>query len=236
MTADKEIYCEQSGFGVAPILGLAVNFDRVRFGAKYEFRTKIEIENKSEKDGGMPAYADGQVLGSDVPAILATGLDIDVIKPLSLGLSYRHYFDNSATIDAFEKEWYNKCDYAGKGTNDIAGALEWRINDKWTVSGTAMRTLYGVEDRFQSDLNFSLDCWSFGGGFKFSPRENIDINVAYFGVNYDDDYTKVYAPDMAARNPGRTDVCNRKANSFAAGINFRFGGEKSSAAEVETVE
>ncbi|MCQ2189170.1 MAG: hypothetical protein MJZ00_04575 [Paludibacteraceae bacterium] len=236
MTADKEIDCEQSGFGVAPILGIAVNFDRVRFGAKYEFRTKIEIENKSEKDGGMPAYADGQVLRSDIPAILATGLDIDILKPLTLGLSYRHYFDNAATIDAFDKEWYNKCDYAGKGTNDIAGALEWRINDKWTVSGTVMRTLYGVEDRFQSDLNFSLDCWSFGGGFKFSPRENIDINVAYFGVNYDDDYTKVYAPDMAARNPGRTDVCNRVANSFAAGINFRFGGEKSSAAEVETVE
>lgn len=236
MTADREIDCEQTGFGVAPILGLAVNFDRVRFGAKYEFRTKMKIENKSEKDGGMVAYADGEVLRSDVPAILATGLDIDIIKPLTLGLAYRHYFDNMATIDAYDTEWFNKGDYAGKGTNDIAAALEWRINDKWTISGTAMRTLYGVEDRFQSDLNFSLDCWSFGGGFKFSPRENIDINVAYFGVNYDDDYTKVYAPDMAARNPGRTDVCNRVANSFAAGINFRFGGEKASATEVETVE
>lgn len=233
LTADREIDCKQSGFGIAPILGMAVHFDRVRFGARYEFRTKIELENDTKNDARMPAYEDGLTLRSDIPAILATGLDVDLSKSLTLGLAYRHYFDNMAKISAYDSEWFNKAKYTGRGTSDIAAALEWKINDKWTVSATGMRTQYNVEDRFQSDLNFSLSCWSIGGGLKFSPVANIDINLAYFGVNYDDDYTKVYAPDMASYNPGRTDIYNRTANSFAAGINYRFGNKSK---QTETVE
>ena len=45
--ADIELNCDQSGIGFTPILGIDYKAGRWNFAAKYEFRTKISLKNKS---------------------------------------------------------------------------------------------------------------------------------------------------------------------------------------------
>lgn len=45
--ADIELNCDQSGFGITPILGIDIKAGKWNFSAKYEFKTRIRLENKS---------------------------------------------------------------------------------------------------------------------------------------------------------------------------------------------
>ena len=72
--SDFNLDCAQSGFGITPIIGLDWNLGKLNLAAKYEFRTKINLENDSENTSAnvtalMPAYADGAKVRSDIPAI-----------------------------------------------------------------------------------------------------------------------------------------------------------------------
>ncbi|MBR6285581.1 MAG: transporter, partial [Bacteroidaceae bacterium] len=62
---------DQEGFGVAPIIGVDYKFANVNIGAKYEFRTRIAMKNKStvrERNEQIPIineYADGSSIRED---------------------------------------------------------------------------------------------------------------------------------------------------------------------------
>ena len=45
--ADIELSCDQSGFGVTPIIGVDFKTGRWNFSAKYEFKTRLRLKNKS---------------------------------------------------------------------------------------------------------------------------------------------------------------------------------------------
>ena len=47
LTADKELDCDQTGWGVTPILGLDFKMNKWNIGVKYEFNTKLNVENKT---------------------------------------------------------------------------------------------------------------------------------------------------------------------------------------------
>ena len=46
-SADIELSCDQSGFGVTPILGVDYRLGRWNFSAKYEFKTRMRLKNSS---------------------------------------------------------------------------------------------------------------------------------------------------------------------------------------------
>jgi hypothetical protein len=46
LTADKELDCDQTGWGVTPILGLDFKMNKWNIGVKYEFNTKLNVENQ----------------------------------------------------------------------------------------------------------------------------------------------------------------------------------------------
>lgn len=46
-SADIELSCDQSGFGVTPILGIDYRLGRWNFSAKYEFKTRMRLKNSS---------------------------------------------------------------------------------------------------------------------------------------------------------------------------------------------
>ena len=78
MSQDLVLDCSQSGFGITPIIGIDWNLGKLNLAAKYEFRTKIELENDSKNTSKgvttlMPAYADGAKNRSDIPALLTLG-------------------------------------------------------------------------------------------------------------------------------------------------------------------
>ena len=81
--ADIELSCDQSGVGFTPMLGVDYKTGRWNFSAKYEFKTRLRLKNKSVNQapsignladnlrnayvaGGVPEQAADAILGSQV--------------------------------------------------------------------------------------------------------------------------------------------------------------------------
>lgn len=47
--ADLQLKCDQSGWGLTPIIGIDAKLGRWNLAAKYEFKTNLNIENKTDK-------------------------------------------------------------------------------------------------------------------------------------------------------------------------------------------
>ena len=55
-TADKELDCDQKGWGLTPIIGLDFNYGPWNVGVKYEFNTNLNVENDTRiNTTGFPA-------------------------------------------------------------------------------------------------------------------------------------------------------------------------------------
>ena len=81
--ADIELSCDQSGFGVTPMLGVDFKTGRWNFSAKYEFKTRLRLKNKAVNHapsignladnlrnayiaGGVPEQAADAILGNQI--------------------------------------------------------------------------------------------------------------------------------------------------------------------------
>ncbi|MFA9453390.1 MAG: OmpP1/FadL family transporter, partial [Candidatus Aminicenantaceae bacterium] len=94
--SDQAVDVKQEGHGFTPILGLNLRpSEKLNIGLRYEFNTKLELENNTTKDDtGM--FPDGEKIPSDIPAILAGGIEYSVLEQLRAHFSFNLYFDKSA--------------------------------------------------------------------------------------------------------------------------------------------
>jgi long-subunit fatty acid transport protein len=205
-TADKYVDCSQSGWGVTPVIGVDYHWNKLNIGAKYEFNTHLNIENKTKVDD-TNSFPDGVNTPNDLPALLTVGAKYDIIEPLTVAVGYHHFFDSNAKMAGGKEK------YAGS-TNEYLVGVEYRINKLFLVSAGGQMTDYGVEDNYQSDLSFACSSYTLGAGGAVNVTENVRINIGYFFSNYDD-YTKTTA------NAG-TDVYSRTNKVFTVGVDFRF--------------
>ena len=82
-TADKELDCDQKGWGLTPIIGLDFNWNRLNVGLKYEFNTNLNVENDTRVNTtGFPAYDHGINTPSDIPGLLTVGVSYDLLPTL----------------------------------------------------------------------------------------------------------------------------------------------------------
>lgn len=231
-TKDKELDCTQSGWGVTPILGADFKMGKWNVGVKYEFKTNLNIENKTKINStGFKDYDPGVNTPHDIPSLLTVGVSYEILPVLRASLGYHHFFDTHAGM-ANDKQ-----KHLSGGTNEYLGGIEWDINKWLQISGGMQRTKYGVEDGFQSDMSFSLSSYSFGFGAGFNIAKDLTLNVAYFWTNYDK-YTKnmdaynnmpqklvaMGLPEgiaQAAKVPGK-DVFTRTNKVFGIGIDYKF--------------
>ena len=85
--ADLQLKCDQSGWGLTPIIGIDAKLGRWNLAAKYEFKTNLNIENKTDKllvPDGVPEsvlkpYADGEQTPSDIPAYLSVAAGYEIL-------------------------------------------------------------------------------------------------------------------------------------------------------------
>ena len=100
MQSDFNLDCSQEGLGITPIIGVDVNLGKWNLAAKYEFRTKIELENESANtpnvDAMMPTYANGAKVRSDIPALFTIGAQYSPIEAVRLNGGFHLYFDKDA--------------------------------------------------------------------------------------------------------------------------------------------
>ena len=190
---DRYLEVSQRGWGITPILGIDYRTGKWNFAARYEFTTKLNIENKTKKDD-TNRYKDGVNTPNDIPGILALGAQYEVLKNIRIMAGYNHYFDKDARMDN------DKQKFLKNNTQEFLAGVEWDINPSVTVSAGGQRTLYGLGDgKYLTDLSFVTSSYSFGVGAKIKVAKNAHLNVAYFFTNYSN-FKKEYTDEIVVGN------------------------------------
>ena len=216
-----ELDCDQTGWGITPILGADVKLGKWNIGLKYEFLTNLNLENKTRKAEvrasgvAMPddelnplaSFKDCVNTPSDIPALLTAAVGYEILPTLRASVEYHHFFDKAAGM-AGGKEKALK-----HGTHEFLLGAEWDVTKQLTLSGGFQRTDYGLADDFQSDISFSCDSYSLGFGAAIKMTKHLTMNVAYFWTNYSD-YDKITAT-------GST-TYSRTNKVFGLGVDYKF--------------
>lgn len=239
-TRDVTLNCDQTGFGIAPTIGVHARMGNFDFAAKYDFRTRMELENVSansesaENLDALRKFANGNTVREDGAALLTLGAAWQVIEPVRVMVGWHHFFDKDA------KQYGNKQELLDGGTDEFTAGAEWDITKKLQVSGGVQITRYPFTDAYMNDMSFSVDSWTFGCGVGYQLTDKVKLNLAYFQTNYSD-YTKQTndfnglsamigkltneATAQALVQSGKlsgTDVFSRTNRVFGIGIDFKF--------------
>jgi hypothetical protein len=214
-TADKNLDCSQSGWGVTPIIGVDFKSGKLNIGAKYEFTTHLNVENKTKVDD-TGLFKDGVETPHDIPALLTVGAQYDVIEPVTVSVGYHHFFDSNA------KMANDKQKYINGGTSEYLAGIEWRINKLFLISAGGQITRTGVTDDYQTDLSYALHSSTICVGGAVNVTEKIRINIGYLYSFYQD-WTRntSYTVSNDVKLPV-TDVFGKTNKTFGVGVDFRF--------------
>ena len=230
--------CDQTGWGITPILGLNYKWRGLTLAVKYEFKTNLNIENDANEEptahpeqysSAIEPYKHGVNTPSDMPSVLYAAVGYEFIPNKLRGTVEYHYYDDKHADMAG-----NKNKELTHGTHEILAGVEWDINKTFTVSAGFQRTDYGLSDKYQSNTSFSCDSYSIGLGGAINVSKNVKINLGYFWTTYRD-----YKKEMNAEidpetgkliggyngiNPAitGTDVYSRTNKVFGAGVDFKF--------------
>ena len=212
--ASIELDCDQTGWGLTPILGADVKLGKWNIGLKYEFMTNLNIENKTRKNSvngqedALEDYKDGVNTPNDIPALFTAAVGYEILPTVRASVEYHHFFDKAAGMAGGKEK------YLDHGTHEFLVGAEWDVIKYLTVSGGYQLTNYGQTDQFQSDTSFSCDSYSLGFGAAVHMTKHLTLNVAYFWTNYTD-YTKNIAE-------GAQNVYGRTNKVFGLGIDYKF--------------
>jgi long-chain fatty acid transport protein len=224
LVSAKELECDQTGWGVTPIIGADFKWNNLNIGAKYELNSHLNVENKTPiNTTGVADYDGGVNTPHDIPSLLTIGAQYKIIEPLTVSVGYHHFFDSNAKMANDKQKFING------GVNEFLGGVEYQINRLFLVSCGGQITRTGATDNYQTDLSFSLNSYSLGFGGAINISENVRINIAYFFTNYEDwtksstDYGKISAL-TGGKIPATagTDILGRTNKAFGVGVDFRF--------------
>ena len=210
MMGDYTLDCNQSGFGITPIIGVNVNLGKLNLAAKYEFRTKIELENESNNsinvDQLLSAYTDGSKVRSDIPSLLTIGAQYSVLPSIRIGAGFHYYWDKNAKGTAIKE---------GKNTWEAILGAEWDINNNWLVSVGTQRTQYGFADQDITDLSYNVNSTALciGGAYKFNER--MKLNFGYMHSFYNNHIVK-------GEVAGMSDIYTRENDVVGVSFDIRF--------------
>ena len=208
MQSDFNLDCSQNGFGITPIIGVDVNLGKWNLAAKYEFRTKIELENESKNsanvDAMMPNYANGAKNRSDIPALATFGAQYSPINALRIGANFNYYWDKDAKGSPIKE---------GKNTWEAILGVEGDLNEHWLASFGFMRTQYGFDDADMGDTNFNVSSFAvaIGGAYKFN--ETLKLNFGYMH-SFFDKHEVISATG--------SDTYTRKNDAVGLSLDFKF--------------
>ncbi|MGB4705321.1 MAG: hypothetical protein WBI18_09665 [Candidatus Saccharicenans sp.] len=211
MVADKEVDVKQTGSGFTPILSLCFTpNESLALTLKYEFKTKLELTNKTTKDDtGM--FPDGAKFRNDIPAILSAGLRYSMTPVFRSYLSFNYYFDKNANWEGAEQ-------FVNHNSYELGLGLEYDLSSMVTVSAGYLRTQFDLAPEFQDDINHELSSDSVGGGLKLNLTDKLSLEIGGLYVFY----KKYEKTDSNGMVPAFPVTFNRTTFDAAVGINYRF--------------
>ena len=213
--------CQQSGFGVTPIIGIHYRpIKGLELAAKYEFQTKINLKNTTTPESAvatslLPLYKDGSKVRTDMPALLNIGAQYRPIENVKIAASWRYYFDKSATKDGYvDGQKTNMNDLLDDNTMEFLASAEWKFC-KWVAASFSWQnTSYGLSDAYMSDTDFNLSSNSIGAGLRIYPCSFMNIDLGYMHTFY---------KDRAVTDAnGINNLYSRTNDVVGVGLNFAF--------------
>jgi len=206
---------DQTGWGIAPVIGVDYKTGDFNFAAKYEFKTRMRMKNESTvKEASVidaiNKFRDGTKVEEDSPALLALGAQWSVCPTVRINVGYHHFFDTDAHM------YQHAEDKLDGGTNEYLGGVEWDITKRLQVSGGLQLTRYQLTDEYMNDMSFVVNSYSFGFGLGYQISDVVKVNAAYFQTNYTD-YDKV-----VSTNPRVCDSFTRTNRVLGIGVDLKF--------------
>ncbi|WP_336535192.1 outer membrane beta-barrel protein, partial [Bacteroides acidifaciens] len=212
--------CDQTGWGFTPVIGVDAKLGKLNIGAKYEFRTNLNIENNTKKieasveTDALAPFKHGVNTPNDIPSMLSVAAAYEFLPVLRASVEYHFYDDKKAGMaDGKQK-------YLTKGTNEYLMGVEWDVIKRLTLSCGGQITDYGLSDNFQSDTSFSCDSYTLGVGAKVALSERANLNVGYMWTTYED-YTKT-SKNYNGTGLSGTNVYSRTNKVFGVSLDYKF--------------
>ncbi|MBO5538718.1 MAG: transporter [Prevotella sp.] len=191
---------DQTGWGIAPVIGVDYKLGNFNFAAKYEFKTRMRMKNNSDLEQSTieatDKYVDGTEVPEDSPALLTLGAEWSVVPTVRVSAGYHLYFDKDA-------HWYQHSERELKGNSmEYLAGVEWDITDKLQVSTGGQLTRYQLSDSYMNDMSFVVNSWTFGLGLGYQLNKTVKLNAAYFQTNYSDYNMDTPAKEMTSLGIG----------------------------------
>lgn len=213
--------CNQTGFGVTPIIGLdwKVN-EHWNLAMKYEAPTKINLKNDTEMNETAAALAqnptsplaqfrDGEKVREDIPGTLTAGVMYTPIEQVRINAGWHYYFDKQAT------KYGDKQELLKKGSLEFNAGIDWRFHRLFTVSASWQNTNYRMTDEYMNDISFNLPSNCFGCGFRIHPSKYFNVDLGYMHTFYRDREVTT----ATAAGP-KVDLYSRTNDCFGIGFNI----------------
>lgn len=225
---DRDIDVKQIGHGVTPMMGLNLSYkDKLNFGMKVEFTTKLLLKTKvtDGKDGGI--YEDGSKIHSDLPGYYTVGLRYNVNKKFNCSVGHRYFFSRSANLNGRENE-------IKKNYYEITCGVEYIPVKKFKISGGATYNQMKVNDIYQNEVNSYNPGITIATGFAYQINPMIEVECGYLHTFYKENlFTKDYTY-LGGNLPIGHENLNKevgykiinKTNVVGVGINFSFNKDK----------
>lgn len=238
--ADQEdVEVEQTGTGFTPIIGANIApTDNLNIGIKYEFKTKIELENNTTTDfivdydpvsdiaTGM--FPDGEKTRADMPAMFTIGVDYQLSDKFKVAAGYHTYFDKNADYGKkINGVHVDNDDIIHRNLNELALGFEFQASDKLALSLGYLFTQTGVSEEYQTDLSYSNHSNSIGFGGMYAITPNIDANLG-IGYTVYNDMRKVYdATDQLGQSFQTIETYDKDNLFVALSLDFSLWGKSS---------
>ena len=209
MTSEELVLdCSQSGFGITPILGVDWNLGKLNLAAKYEFKTKINMENDSKNsanvDAAFDAYKNGAKVRSDIPALLTVGAQYSLLDNLRLMGGFHYWWDKKAKGSATNVE---------KNTWEVTYGAEFDVNNWLTLSAGGQTTRINQGEGL-ADTNFSPSSNTLAVGAIFHLSKMVNLNAGYMHTFYND--------VQMSRAGGIVDTYTRKNDALGVSVDLKF--------------
>jgi len=216
---DKEVKTKQKGMGFTPIIGFNITpNDDWTFAVKYEFKTKLTLENETDVDD-MGLFPDGAESSNDIPAILAAGVGYRGLDWLEAQLSFNMYFDRGVHFG-------NNIRYSTLGAQvhrdiesnytEIALGLQFNVSNNFAFSVGGMRSKNGVTPEYQSDFSFSNSSYTLAGGIMWKITDKLTFDAGVLNTFYQDDTVAFSHASVGTYN----ETYGKTTTSIAAGISY----------------
>ena len=218
-----EMTTDQSCVGWTPVIGIdwRIN-DHWNVAAKYEFRTKMNLKNKSDMNDFarqqpvLDKFNDEKTerVRDDVPGTLGVGLQYSPITSLRFNGGFHFYDDCNA------KKYNDEQELIDHGTIEFMLGAAYDINSWLTVSAGWQNTSYGLSDEAMQDMSYNCSSNMMAMGFRFKPSKKVSIDLGYMHNFYKD--RTVETSNYQGTGLTKTDLYTRTNYVFAAGVNLDF--------------